>query len=274
LSGSLQAAGGIAALLQETYLTTNSFVAFDGNGNVVSLVNAANGTTAAQYEYGPFAEPLRTTGPMSQANLCRFSTKYQDNETDLAYYGYRYYCPGTATWICRDPFDEGGGINLYAFLDNSPVGQVDLVGTCADCKCKGVDISYKPKLKDGQLSFDFYTGPDKKKRYGVTISIKWEVDGDGSKCSYALNEPSGGVTGSGPNGPAPPSDGTFGLWVQVPQTYNDPVGIRVDAKGQYTINANITQTYACWDSGVNPEKDSPSMTAGPFTYTGSGSKKY
>lgn len=61
---------------------------------------------------------------------------------------------------------------------------------------------------------------------------------------------------------------------QVPQTYNDPVGIRVGGKGAYAIDANITQTYACWDSGQDSEKTPPTMTAGPFTYSGSGSKKY
>ena len=39
---------------------------------------------------GPFGELLRATGPMAKANPFRFSTKYQDDETDLLYYGYRY----------------------------------------------------------------------------------------------------------------------------------------------------------------------------------------
>jgi hypothetical protein len=40
---------------------------------------------------GPFGEVLRATGVMAKANPFRFSTKYQDDETDLLYYGYRYY---------------------------------------------------------------------------------------------------------------------------------------------------------------------------------------
>ena len=40
-----------------------------------------------QYEYGPFGEVIRATGPMAKANPFRFSTKYQDDETDLLYYG-------------------------------------------------------------------------------------------------------------------------------------------------------------------------------------------
>ena len=46
--------------------TTNCFVAYDGNGNVSALVNAADGTTVANYEYGPFGEVIRATGPMAK----------------------------------------------------------------------------------------------------------------------------------------------------------------------------------------------------------------
>ena len=48
---------------------------------------------------GPFGEVLRATGPMAKANPFRFSTKYQDDETDLLYYGYRYYSASTGRWI-------------------------------------------------------------------------------------------------------------------------------------------------------------------------------
>jgi RHS repeat-associated protein len=40
---------------------------------------------------------------MAKANPFRFSTKYQDDETDLFYYGYRYYSASTGRWISRDP---------------------------------------------------------------------------------------------------------------------------------------------------------------------------
>ena len=53
------------------------FSAYDGNGNVMALVNAADGSVAARYEYGPFGELIRATGPMAKVNPFRFSTKYQ-----------------------------------------------------------------------------------------------------------------------------------------------------------------------------------------------------
>ena len=92
LSGTMQGAGGVGGLLAITDASQGShFCAYDGNGNVAALVKADGAGLAAQYEYGPFGELLRATGPMARANPFRFSIKCQDDETDLLYYGYRYY---------------------------------------------------------------------------------------------------------------------------------------------------------------------------------------
>ena len=108
--------------------TTNCFVAFDGNGNVSALFNAADGTVLANYEYGPFGELIRATGPMAKLNPAREGTKFYDDETDMAYYGYRYYNPSTGRWLSRDPIEENGGVNLYAFVNNQPVNAADICG--------------------------------------------------------------------------------------------------------------------------------------------------
>ena len=90
-----------------------------------------------RYEYGPFGEVLRATGPMAKANPFRFSTKYQDDETNLLYYGYRYYSPSFGRWISRDPIAEKGGSNLYAFLANNCLRTWDAYGHCGG-GCKGL----------------------------------------------------------------------------------------------------------------------------------------
>jgi RHS repeat-associated protein len=131
LSGSPQGAGGVGGLLGVTYQgngTTNCVAAFDGNGNLTALVNGANGAILASYEYGPFGEVVRSTGPMAKANPVRFSTKYDDDETGLCYYGYRYYDSGTGRWPSRDPIQERGGINLYAYVKNNPISFIDKRG--------------------------------------------------------------------------------------------------------------------------------------------------
>ncbi|HEX9045869.1 MAG TPA: hypothetical protein VF988_02485 [Verrucomicrobiae bacterium] len=49
-------AGGLLAVSYHGSATTNCFPAFDGNGNVMALVTAADGTSVAKYEYGPFGK--------------------------------------------------------------------------------------------------------------------------------------------------------------------------------------------------------------------------
>jgi RHS repeat-associated protein len=77
------------------------------------------------YTYGPFGELLRATGPMAKANPFRFSTKYQDDESDLVYYGERYYNASTGRWVSRDRISEKGGRNIYAFVRNHAMSAVD-----------------------------------------------------------------------------------------------------------------------------------------------------
>ncbi len=90
---------------------------------------------------GPFGEVLRKTGAMAKANPFRFSSKYQDDETDLVYYGYRYYNASTGRWLSRDPIEElrhwlwkdRPGLstemeNCYRFVGNNPVQHLDATG--------------------------------------------------------------------------------------------------------------------------------------------------
>ncbi|NLH74601.1 MAG: RHS repeat-associated core domain-containing protein, partial [Verrucomicrobia bacterium] len=108
--------------------TTNALVAYDGNGNVMALVDASNGNVCARYEYGPFAEPIRVSGPMGKLNPVRFSSKYTDDESGFLYYGYRYYSPGTGRWPSRDHIGERSGLNLYGVVGNNPICRYDVCG--------------------------------------------------------------------------------------------------------------------------------------------------
>lgn len=130
LSGTEEGAGGVGGLLAITRHqspVTTHFVSYDGNGNVIALLDAQSATLSAQYEYSPFGETVRATGTAANLNLFRFSTKYTD-ETGLLYYGYRYYIPSTGYWLSRDPIEERGGLNLYAFIANNPVKFSDSLG--------------------------------------------------------------------------------------------------------------------------------------------------
>jgi RHS repeat-associated protein len=132
LSGTLQGAGGVGGLISVTRdadATTDTYLyCFDGNGNVVNLIDASDSTIAATYAYTPFGQMNRSTGPMSTNNPVRWSTKPTDNETGLVMYPKRPYAPGFGRFISRDLIAEAGGINLYAFVRNTPPNAVDSLG--------------------------------------------------------------------------------------------------------------------------------------------------
>ncbi len=192
LSGTLHGAGGVGGLLFLTdTLTLNKepstyFVAFDANGNVAALVNADGSGISAAYEYGPFGEVLRATGPMARGNPFRFSTKYQDNETDLLYYGQRFYSANFARWTTRDPIGTSAGLNEYSFLGNSPVFLIDPVGLCASCRCKPIDIKFDPGNQT--FKWDITHWPNAKEKLGNNIEITMPVEGERTACQYEQDE--------------------------------------------------------------------------------------
>ena len=95
---------------------------------------ADTGESVAEFEYGPFGELIRATGEKKDAFNFRFSTKYEDTETGLLYYGYRYYNAETGRWLNRDPIGELGGLNLYGMVGNDAVNTWDYLGlrSCED----------------------------------------------------------------------------------------------------------------------------------------------
>ena len=129
LSGTLQGAGGVGGLL---YLTVDGAIhipCYDNNGNVTRYCDA-NGNTVAQYTYDAFGNIISQSGPLADFFRYRFSTKYYDLETGLYYYGYRFYSPSLMRWLSRDPIGVRGGVNLYGFCGNNPIGLYDADG-CA-----------------------------------------------------------------------------------------------------------------------------------------------
>lgn len=129
-SGSTQGAGGVGGLLGSYDCVTGLALdaVYDGNGNVVAMLNRADGSIAAAYEYDAFGKTIRESGPYADTNPFRFSTKYAELETGLVYYGHRYYSPSMGRFINKDPIGESGGLNLYGFCGNNGVGRWDYLG--------------------------------------------------------------------------------------------------------------------------------------------------
>ncbi|NGX43861.1 MAG: putative deoxyribonuclease RhsA [Candidatus Anoxychlamydiales bacterium] len=105
---------------------------YDVSGNLVSLIY--NSSLYEHYRYSVFGERKIFSGSgyekkkSSINNPWQFSSKRIDEETNLIYYGRRYYDPILGRWITPDPQGFADGPNLYAFLLNDPLTRVDLYG--------------------------------------------------------------------------------------------------------------------------------------------------
>jgi hypothetical protein len=197
LSGSIQGAGGVGGVLAVNFApsTLNSqpsthLVSYDGNGNVVALADASNGSISGQF-YGPFSESIRVTGTAAEMMPLRFSTMYEDSVTGDRKYLFRDLNPSTGRWKSRDPYTEevfrrsliqafaDAGIawvsdanfedsntSLYVFIGNAAISSIDLLGLCdpGGKKCgRAVDQALKLTHANVATRFD---------RLSFTVSLR------------------------------------------------------------------------------------------------------
>jgi RHS repeat-associated protein len=128
-SGSLQGAGGVGGLLM-TVLPGGAgsqlrLPLYDANGNVRGHLDG-NGVLAENYAYTAHGESIPGRG--SGSLPFRFASKYWDAETGLYQYNARSYSPSLGRFISRDPIEEDGGLNLYAYCGNNPASRWDYLG--------------------------------------------------------------------------------------------------------------------------------------------------
>jgi len=145
---------------------------------------------------GPFGELLRSTGPMAKTNPFRFSTKFQDDETDLLYYGNRYLNTSTGRWFSRDPAEESGGLNLYEFVGNAPTGYFDLFGMMPLSDIDTIYNAHKAATEAANYLCPCECGKKKQPDYNisasasgatVTATTDWKDCPQGSDCCGPYN---------------------------------------------------------------------------------------
>ncbi len=92
-------------------------------GNLATLICPLNGTIET-YTYTSFGEETSS----SHLSPWRYASKRTDDETQLVYFGRRYYDPTHARWLTPDPAGFLDHLNLYTYLHNSPLTHHDLHG--------------------------------------------------------------------------------------------------------------------------------------------------
>lgn len=105
-------------------------------------VTSDTGHILEQYRYTAFGE-VSIYSPTGQArassaidNDILWNVRRQDADTKLYMYLYRDYDALLGRWPSRDPIEEDGGINLYGFIDNNPIGSFDYLGLHSESRCR------------------------------------------------------------------------------------------------------------------------------------------
>jgi RHS repeat-associated protein len=101
-------------LAHEDGVGTLTYFHPDGLGSIVRTTNSTGGVTATR-RYDAFGNL-----ELGATNGHSFTGREWDSETGLYYYRARYYDPKIGRFISEDPIGLNGGINLYAYADNSP----------------------------------------------------------------------------------------------------------------------------------------------------------
>jgi RHS repeat-associated protein len=83
-------------------------------------------------EYTPYGSTSFQSGEiLAEVKLkrYRYTGMERDEESGFDYHGARYYAPWLGRWISSDPAGLAGGIDLYAYASNNPIGLCDRKGT-------------------------------------------------------------------------------------------------------------------------------------------------
>jgi len=110
-------------------VTSNFLV--DALGSPVAVTDGS-GVVQTEYNYEAFG---RTTSTGSSNTGSYQYTGRENDATGLYYYRARYYHPALQRFISEDPIEfEGGDVNLFAYVGNTPVNIVDQSGLAfVDC---------------------------------------------------------------------------------------------------------------------------------------------
>tara|TARA_R100000027_G_C2248502_1_gene93829 strand:- start:11 stop:811 length:801 start_codon:yes stop_codon:yes gene_type:complete len=157
VSASLRATGGVGGLAyaRDWERIEITVPLYGDNGNVRAYWSVDEEALVAEYDYGAFGEPLQVVVDGAREFPFRFSTKYTDSHSGLLYYGFRYYDPVTGRWLSRDPIEERGGLNLYAFVGNDGINAWDLLGE------KGSEQPEPSPNLSPKEEWDLSNGPEK-----------------------------------------------------------------------------------------------------------------
>ena len=120
---------GVDDHLRQTNTTTGvSYFLTDHLGTTSALTDST-GTVVETLNYDSFGNNAGST-----RTRYTYTGRERDPDTGLVYYRARFYDPQLGRFISEDPIGLDGGINYYAYVENSPLNYVDPWGLQRSCK--------------------------------------------------------------------------------------------------------------------------------------------
>jgi RHS repeat-associated protein len=104
---------------------TNYYFTTDHLGSIREVLDSSS-AIQARYSYDPFGRKTLVSG--TDLADFGFSGDYFHAASGLDLTHYREYDPNLGRWLSRDPVGEVGGLNLYGYVGNDPIGRVDPLG--------------------------------------------------------------------------------------------------------------------------------------------------
>jgi len=133
LSGATPTANVLSGGLDEVFTRTDStgarYFLRDALGSTLALTDSS-GAVQTQYAFDPFGNT--TASGFASSNTMQYTGRENDS-SGLYYDRARYYSPRLHRFISEDPIGVSGGLNLFAYVSDSPTNFTDPLGLLKLC---------------------------------------------------------------------------------------------------------------------------------------------